>query len=203
MHSATLLHDGRVLVVGGQTAGQFGVAHSAEIFDPATGSWTVVRTPITPRFSHTATLLPDGRVLVAGGAALESRRADPFESAETYDPAADSWAPALPMRQARTAHTATLLPDGRVLMVGGMGGNGVASRAAELFDPHAGTWASTGSMMVARLSHTATVLADNTVLVAGGNAGGVAGLASASRLPTTDHARPWPRPSSSSSRCHR
>ena len=65
--TATLLRDGRVLVVGGFSAGGAGVQASAELYDPATGRWTVTASLRTPRRNHTATLLADGRVLVAGG----------------------------------------------------------------------------------------------------------------------------------------
>ena len=76
----------------------------------------------------------------------------------------------------RSGHTATLLPDGRVLVAGGfditeppgIGGSPEIVATAELYDPSSGTWSATGSMSTSRRDHTATLLPDGTVLVVGG-----------------------------------
>jgi hypothetical protein len=79
---ATLLPDGRVLVVGSLLLGGPADGHGAELYDPASGTWTLAADMTTPRRGHTATLLPDGTVIVAGGdAAAEDGR-----SAELFDP---------------------------------------------------------------------------------------------------------------------
>jgi len=76
------------------------------------------------------------------------------------------------MPAARAFHTATLLPNGKVLVAGGLGSGGAALASAALYDPTANSWSATGSMTGARSSHTATLLPNNKVLVAGGqNAG--------------------------------
>ena len=72
-HSATLLHDGKVLVAGGWTENA-GSTSSAELYDPATGVWTPTGAMTTPRWRQTATLLPNGLVLVAGGWAPRTTR---------------------------------------------------------------------------------------------------------------------------------
>src|SRR6185295_12933619 len=117
------------------------------------------------RASHAATLLADGRVLVTGGSTDGLFGGGP-NTAELYDPARDVWSPAGTMNSPRDLSTATLLPDGRVLVTGGI--NGVPLRSAELYDPVTGTWTATGDLITARVVHTATLLHNGKVLVAGG-----------------------------------
>ena len=154
-HSATLLPSGKILVAGG-----FGMT-TAELFDPATGTWTAAGLP-TARQNHTATLLPNGKVLVAGGGAGKSS----FKSAVLYDPATGTWTATGSMGTGRLFHTATLLPDGKVLVAGGL--NSVYLTSAEVYDPATGRWRETGSLNTGRGSHTATLLPSGKVLVAGG-----------------------------------
>ena len=126
-HTATLLPSGQVLVVGGDSccpvlfesraAGWGGGSNSlssAELYDPASGTWTATGSLVTARFRHTATLLPSGQVLVAGGADRDS-----LSSAELYDPASGNWTATGSLVTARTQHTATLLSSGQVLVAGG------------------------------------------------------------------------------------
>lgn len=165
--TATLLPDGRVLVSGG-ARGRSDLA-SAELYVPSTGTWTATGTMRGARAGHTATLLPDGRVLVAGGAVSNSDMWRSLASAEVYDPRTGTWTGADPMLDARSGHTATLLADGTVLVVGGSRGRNLGNLAtAEVFDPRTGSWTATGTMTRERSGgHTATLLADGTVLVAG------------------------------------
>ena len=81
-------------------------------------------------------------------------------------PASGTWTATGSMGTARYEHTATLLPNGKVLVAGGY--NGPALSSAELYDPASGTWTATGSMGTARGEHTATLLPSGKVLVAGG-----------------------------------
>jgi uncharacterized delta-60 repeat protein len=160
-HTSTLLPNGKVLVVGGGNTS--GYLTSAELYDPASGSWTATGSLNTARDDHTATLLPNGKVLVAGG--INSSGA--LTSAELYDPASGSWTAPGSLNTARYLHTATLLPNGKVLVAGGFNSGGYLT-SAELYDPASGSWTATGSLNTARDDHTATLLPNGKVLVAGG-----------------------------------
>ena len=160
-HTATLLPDGKVLVVGGQ-----GNPRLAELYDPASGTWTATAPPkIRLHLEHAATLLPDGRVLVTGG---PPNGDDAWHTAELYDPGSGSWTVTGDMVRIRLGHTATLLPDGTVLAVGGRTPGDNARASAELYDPTSGTWTATESMGTLRAAFTTTMLLDGRVLVTGG-----------------------------------
>ena len=166
-HTATLLADGRVLVVGGEGAG---AAASAELYDPATGTFAKTGSPSVGRDVQSATLLADGRVLVAGGMGSGGNE---LASAELYDPSSGKFTATGSMIQARVFHTATLLADGRVLITGGRGsGSGTNSSGlatAELYNPSTGKFTAVAQMTRGRMFHTATLLSDGRVLLAGGN----------------------------------
>ncbi|MFE6839068.1 Kelch repeat-containing protein [Streptomyces sp. NPDC057705] len=177
MHSLTPLADGRVLAAGGITGTQAyppRAVATAELYDPATGSWTLTGALHEPRHSHSATRLPDGRVLVAGGERHRdavSPRA--LATAELYDPATGTWTPAREMGDARWHHQAVLLSDGRVLVAGGLTDTG-RSRARELglceiHDPQTGLWTPTAALHETRCGHQSLLLADGTVLTLGGS----------------------------------
>lgn len=136
-HSATLLRDGTVLVAGGARPGGTvtgGVEASAELYDPATGSWTATGSMLEERAIHTATLLLDGTVLVAGGSGLAGQST----SAELYQPTSGTWEAGGSMSPGRTGHSATLLDDGRVLIAGGRSDSGSFNASAELYVPGSG-----------------------------------------------------------------
>ena len=167
LHTAALLPNGKVLVAGGYTGGMLGAASaSAELYDPASGTWTGTGSLNTARYDHTATLLPNGKVLVAGGFNVVG--VVTFASAELYDPASGTWTFTGNLNTARLFHTATLLPNGKVLAVGGLDSSNSVSASAELYDPATGTWTTTGNLNTARYHHTATLLPNGKVLVAGG-----------------------------------
>ena len=170
--TTTLLPDGRVLVAGGCCNNSAQILASAELYDPASGSWTLTGSMGTPRNGATATLLPNGKVLVAGGTNDRSggKSYEPsLASAELYDPATGTWAATGSMGSGRIGPTATLLPDGKVLVAGGLLAPTGSLASVELYDPTTGTWAPTGSMGTKRQSATATLLPDGRVLVAGGS----------------------------------
>ena len=89
-----------------------------------------------------------------------------FSSSELYDPVTGTSIATDPLNFTRADHTATLLPNGKVLV---SGGSVAASNSAEIFDPTSGTWTTTSTLNITRVSHTATLLANGKVLVAGGS----------------------------------
>jgi hypothetical protein len=158
--TATLLADGRVLIAGGD--GDPEALASAELYDPATGTFSPTGRMLHARESHTATLLPDGRVLVAGGIGAGGYPSGVLSSAELYDPATGTFSATGSMAHVRFVFTATLLLDGRVLIAGGYGST------AEVYDPAHGTFSPTGSMTIDRVNAAAARLPDGRVLIAGG-----------------------------------
>lgn len=168
--SATLLQDGRVLIVGGQNDQ---VLASAEVYDPKTGKFSPTDSMIAPRENHTATLLADGRVLIAGGNGAGSDDQAPVASAEVYDPKTGTFSPTGSMTAARKRAGASLLGDGRVLIVGGEDAQMNALSAAEIYDPKSGAFSPTGSMLTAESVMAVITLPDGRVLVVGGDATGL------------------------------
>ena len=134
-HTATLLNDGRVLAAAGLgLQGETDSNGSAEIYDPATGSWTLTGALTTGRYQHTATLLANGQVLFAGG---------PWNprSAEIYYPSTGAFAATTDLPADFFRHSAATLPNGQVLLAGGMGGNkdiGFEVATSVLYTPDGG-----------------------------------------------------------------
>ncbi|MER5447156.1 DUF6603 domain-containing protein [Streptomyces sp. NPDC002764] len=179
-HTTTRLADGRLLATGGSgaRAGQEdGALTSAELFDPATGSWTVTAPMTDARTGHRAVVLADGRVLVIGGAlATGGGRHSALAYCEVYDPATGHWTPTGSLAQARTGHQAAPLADGRVLVTGGdavVAGDGTLDphslSTSELYDPATGRWSPAAAMPGAGRSHHRILpLRSGAVLVIGG-----------------------------------
>jgi uncharacterized delta-60 repeat protein len=165
-HTATLLHSGKVLVTGGSNANN-NYLGTSELYDPSTGAWTATGSLAAPRELHTATLLPDGRVLVAGGNDDANGQGIFLSSVEIYNPATGTWTAGPSLGTAREGHSATLMPDGRVLVVAGAGNGNTYLTSAELYDPSIGKWTPTVGFSP-RLRHTATLLPNGRVLAVGG-----------------------------------
>lgn len=171
-HTLTLLPNGKVLAAGGFTGSPDGPASpSAELYDPAMETWSGTGSLTTGRKLAKAVLLtvgPNaGKVLVVGGRDSSNL---PLASAELYDPQSGTWSSAGMLSAVRFVHSATTLPNGKVLVAGGVTGT-TPLASAELYDPISGTWTGTGALGVARGGHSATLLPDGRLLVAGGAGG--------------------------------
>lgn len=179
-HSAVTLPNGLVLIAGGTSsysASLNSAFSSAELYNPATKSFTATGTMNSPRHSFTMTLLQNGLVLIAGGYSGSTQ----LSSAELFDPATNTFTLLTnSMTVGRYQHSATLLPNGKVLIAGGTTPTSGASASAELFDPSSNTFiATTGSMTAPRSLHHADLLSNGHVLLTGGVNGNFVPLASA------------------------
>jgi len=169
-HTATLLPNGNVLVLGGQGSSASGTA-DAEIYHPLSDTWTPAANLPTALTNQAATLLNDGTVLVTGGndPALGGMTTS---QVEIYDPVTNTWTAGPSMIAPHAGHTATLLPNGKVLVVAGYGITSVVPvgpiSSSEIYDPVAKTWSQAATLPLARVDHSATLLANGTVLVAAG-----------------------------------
>jgi hypothetical protein len=170
-HAATLLPSGQVLIVGGYghvDDGPDSYFATAQLYDPASGTFVPTGSMATARHLHTATLLASGQVLVAGGIS----EAGYERTAELYDPASGAFSPTGSLAAWHVYHSATLLRSGKVLIAGsggtanedGLGTHGYC----ELYDPATGSFAPTGVLEHGGRGPQATLLASGLVLVAGG-----------------------------------
>ena len=163
--SATRLADGSVLVIGGGDQFWSVFPLTAELWDPATERFRPAGTLAEGRHSHTATLLPDGRILVAGGFAAPQGGNDVLlASAEVWDPKTETFSTTGSLEVPRAGQAAALLPDGRVLI---LGGTKTSSDATEIWDPATGAF-SPGPSMGQPRGGAAVRLDDGRVLVFGG-----------------------------------
>ncbi len=174
--TAALLADGTVLVTGGCCRGPGTLATStAERYEPRTDSWTDAASLPAPRVGHTATVLdradchggsrpadgyPCGQVLVAGGTEILIDAQQSIATATfLYDPALGTWRAAAPLGSARYLHSATLLPSGDVLVVGGFDSDLPGTLdSTEVYHPVQGTWAPAARAPGPKIFHSATVL---------------------------------------------
>jgi len=198
-HQATLLTTGDILVAGGYIATST-TQSLVELIDPVTGQSTVQAAALVqPRARHVQVLLDDGRVLLAGGE-IDDVSFSPLLAAETWNPQSHTTTAVAPMHFRRSAATATKLPDGRVLVSGGMSLDGttfIFRDDAEIYDPVADTWTVVSSVMNrGRAGHGSWNLSNGDVLVVGGTSAepsaqrldGVTGLfESTTTLPVKAH----------------
>ena len=179
-HVASRLADGRVLLAGGRDTSFTDLA-SMELWDPGTGEFELAGSLGLGRILHTATRLADGRVLIVGGSGVnEDGMQGLFGAALVWDPESGELVEAGPLAIGRAMHRVSALPDGRVLVIGGIGYTDEAARAdpevgpslladVEIFDPAGDTFRPAGRLSAGRLGHTATTLLDGRVLVIGGS----------------------------------
>jgi hypothetical protein len=167
-HTATLLPDGRVLIVGGR--GGLRTTAVSEIYDPVARTFQVVGSLSQDRAYHGAALLRDGRVLVVGGehTVLPEYTLEPLDSAEIFDPATGTFSATGSMETPRTGLSQSGIPvlsDGTVLVVSG----GDAELFVPWWDDGRGQFRPAGELITPRMGHTVTLLANSgQVLVAGG-----------------------------------
>ena len=158
-HTATLLSDGRVLVVArdGRT----------ELFDPASSQWALGNAMASGSVKHSATLLSNGSLMVAGG----TTGADRLARVEVFLPVSNSWTVVTPLLEGRAGHTGTLLANGKVLVVGGSTyapPAPVALSSTELYDSVTNQWMPASPMPLALYGHTANRVANGDVIALGG-----------------------------------
>jgi hypothetical protein len=163
-----VLADGRVLLAGGfYRNGK--PSPAAQLYDPATDSWTRLPDMPDPRLSQTATLLPDGRVLVAGGTDGDRD----FASVLLFDPRMGAWQAGPAMRTGRESASAALLGDGRVLVVGGFNRSTAGEQpgpvaSAEMYDPARSAWVPAASPPSPGGGGRLLTLPDGSALFVGG-----------------------------------
>ncbi len=179
-HSATLLNSGMVLIAGGGlSSGSTTTAlTSAELYNPATGSFTATGTLNAPRLGSAAALMNNGTVLLAGGQGTGASSNAAIVDAELYDPTAGTFSVTGSMNVARVVMPATLLDDGRVLLAGGGDGNTTALGTAELYEPGSLTPPGLESIAVSPAGPTASPGTYQRCIATGTFAGGPQQLAS-------------------------
>lgn len=168
---AILLSSGSVLIAGGCLSNCLGATTAtAELYNSTNRSWSSTGSMAIARTYFSMVMLPGGKVLVAGGCTkLNSNGCGGVTAAaEIYDPSTGKWSSTSPMHAARGNLTATMLPNGRILVAGGINAANNPLATAELYNPSTGKWSQTGSLNVARDEHTAVLLSTGKVLVAGG-----------------------------------
>jgi hypothetical protein len=180
LHKATGLRNGKVLITGGlggtsNTAGGF--LSSAELYDPATGTfaWTTGGPAVglnTARYNHQAIVLYTGKVLIAGGVGSGTPSNVLLKSAELYDPKTDTFATTGDMITARNSPLLTQLPDGKILVSNGhnsvTGTTGAPIQSIEIYDPATGTFTAAGNTLVARHGNRVTRLDNGKTIFVGG-----------------------------------
>ncbi|HET6382048.1 MAG TPA: kelch repeat-containing protein [Armatimonadota bacterium] len=170
-HTATLLNDGTVLIAGGEASpnGVTNSLNSAEIFTPPFRFSPTAGSLSTARAHAADVALGDGTVLIIGGDNIVSGVGAAVKTIEQYDPTTGMFKTVGALNTARSSPTATLLPDGNVLITGGDDpATGAVYATAEVFNPGSGSIVKTATMSVPRSGHRATLLNNGTVLISGG-----------------------------------
>ena len=173
-HTAGQLADGRIVMIGGLSMdgpphGQANALVLTLIWTPKTGAWNAGPSLLKARVAHASVVLPSNEILVIGGSmsAYDGRAFAPF-LADVEAVGLNTTTQRKPLAVARAYHTASLLPDGRVMVIGGAESGGRPLASVEIYDPQKDTWSDGPDLHVARTGHTASVLPDGSVLVVGG-----------------------------------
>ena len=161
-HTATLLSDGRVVIIGGQEKPSKSL-NTVEIYDSTSNTWSAGAPSSTNRGEgHTATVLSDGKILVVG--------AHDYASAEIYDPYNNKWSDAGTLNSPRVWASSTLLGDGRVLVAGGEDASSLGRKmfdSSEIYDQSTNEWTVTDTMEQVHAGHGTALINDGKVLVIG------------------------------------
>jgi len=173
-HTATLLDDGKMLILGGVSGGSLAETNSAELYNPTTRQFESISPGmIDSRAFHTATLLSDGRILILGGTVPTSSGVFSSKKAEIYDPSTKKFLALPEMGVYRAGHTATMLDNGLVLILGGNG----TDLTIELFDSNENKFVTSDQTLFrARRGHSATRLSSTGDVVINGGGSRTAGI---------------------------
>lgn len=177
LHTSTLLSDGNILIAGGfcdqnklrDDLTPYSPYTKLSILNPTSLRWLPAPDLNLARIYHTATALHDNSVLIVGGehdpsnvtsSNIVTGSVEVFKDGKIKN--------AAPLNIARAKHTATLLNDGRLIVVGGRGQDNKPLDSVEIYDPISGRWQIAQKLTTARVMHTATLLADGSLMIAGG-----------------------------------
>ncbi len=163
---SAVVATGEIFIDGGMGLGVDNVAPSrAQLLDPRTGAVRFAE-PNVGHLWQTVTPLPSGMVLVAGGVEWQHGW-EPSERVDLFDPWTGRWIPAAPLHEARSSHSAVLLPDGRVFVAGGNRGPRLL-HSVEIYDPRRDEWTLAKAMPTSRAQFSMAALPDGRVIVIGG-----------------------------------
>lgn len=176
-HSAVTLDEGRVMVAGGVAYGSqmYTVFDTIEFFDPVQQKWTLSKTKLPHSLTgHCAVLLGDGTVLFIGGM-MNDGTSRSTKACFTYDPATDSFADVAPMNMVRIHHAAVVVPDGRVLVTGGLWAPSFddaedmvnAGVTCEIYDHGRNEWVMGPKMHIRRANHQCIITATGVMCFGG------------------------------------
>ena len=165
VHQLVLLDSNRVLAIGGFKKKSCEIYFINENVWQMTDSLRVVR-----YFGWTASLLNNGEVLVAGGFVVSNDLKEIYSlnNVEIYEPTLNKWRETDSLKIGRAFHTATLLNNGKLLIIGGETNEGVELKDSEIFDPIIEKWTVVDSINTARYNHSSILLSNGNVLISGG-----------------------------------